>query len=118
MIHQKELQITFAYSLALCNFTNLLAIVFAAHAKVMLLFLATSWFIVFAKNIKYGIHLFYEVCLFFVNIAPRLALGYLFKSRVLNLCSLIYLLANFIGRIYPEMFLYVFTFTNAYCIGS
>ena len=40
------------------------------------------------------------------------------RTGVLNLYSFIYSLANFIGRIYPQMFLYSFTSTNAYCIGS
>ena len=37
------------------------------------------------------------------------------KSGVLNLYSLIYPLANSISKIYPQMFLYFFTSTNAYC---
>ena len=43
---------------------------------------------------------------------------YPYRTGVLNLYSLIYPLANFISRIYPQMFLYFFTSTNAYCIGS
>ena len=48
----------------------------------------------------------------------KLAHSTTLRPGVLNLYSLIYPLENFISRIYPQMFLYFFTSTNAYCIGS
>ena len=36
-------------------------------------------------------------------------------SGVLNLYSLIYPLANFKSKIYPQIFLYILTSTNTYC---